>query len=144
MDALLYPDYSDEEIRREVRNFGVDEDPQDGSLRLEEKGTVYNEYEFVGHGLRSDDSRARMTEAIEVLERAWRETPLVYRGEYFNLRVPELRPSAASRASREQRAFSRASSRRIRISLGIQRSIIRLILLKNLQVMREMKRPPVS
>ncbi len=43
MDALLYPDYSDEEIRREVRNFGVDEDPQDGSLRLEEKGTVYNE-----------------------------------------------------------------------------------------------------
>lgn len=56
------------------------------------KGTVYNEYEFVGHGLRSDDSRARMTEAIEVLERAWRETPFVYRGKYFNLRVPELRP----------------------------------------------------
>ena len=34
------------------------------------KGTVYNEYEFVGHGLRSDDSRARMEEAIEILERA--------------------------------------------------------------------------
>src|SRR6478735_5647916 len=56
------------------------------------KGTVYNEYEFVGHGLRSDDSRGRMTEAIEVLERAWRETPLVYKGKYFDLRVPELRP----------------------------------------------------
>jgi alkanesulfonate monooxygenase SsuD/methylene tetrahydromethanopterin reductase-like flavin-dependent oxidoreductase (luciferase family) len=56
------------------------------------KGTVYNEYEFVGHGLRSNDSRARMEEAIEVLERAWRETPLVYEGKYFNLRVPELRP----------------------------------------------------
>lgn len=28
------------------------------------KGTIYNEYEFVGHGLRSDDSRARMEEAI--------------------------------------------------------------------------------
>ncbi len=56
------------------------------------KGTVYNEYEFVGHGMRSDDSRARMEEAIEVLERAWRETPLVYKGKYFNLRVPELRP----------------------------------------------------
>src|SRR5471032_1708927 len=51
------------------------------------KGTVYNEYEFVGHGLRSDDSRARMEEAIEVLERAWRETPLIYEGKYFNLRV---------------------------------------------------------
>ena len=28
------------------------------------KGTIYNEYEFVGHGLRSDDSRERMEEAI--------------------------------------------------------------------------------
>jgi alkanesulfonate monooxygenase SsuD/methylene tetrahydromethanopterin reductase-like flavin-dependent oxidoreductase (luciferase family) len=56
------------------------------------KGSVYNEYEFVGHGLRSSDSRDRMAEAIEVLERAWRETPLVYEGKYFQLRVPELRP----------------------------------------------------
>ncbi len=43
MDALLYPDYSDEEIRREVRNFGIEEDPKTGGLHLEEQGTVYNE-----------------------------------------------------------------------------------------------------
>jgi Zn-dependent M16 (insulinase) family peptidase len=43
LDALLHPDYSDDEIRREVRNWGVSANPQDGSLRLEEKGTVYNE-----------------------------------------------------------------------------------------------------
>jgi Zn-dependent M16 (insulinase) family peptidase len=43
MDALLHPDYTDEEIRREVRNFGVSTNPSDNSLRLEEKGTVYNE-----------------------------------------------------------------------------------------------------
>ena len=42
IDALLHPNYSDEEIRREVRNFGVDANA-DGSLRIEEKGTVYNE-----------------------------------------------------------------------------------------------------
>jgi Zn-dependent M16 (insulinase) family peptidase len=42
LDALLYPDYTNEEIRREVRNFGVDAAP-DGALHLEEKGTVYNE-----------------------------------------------------------------------------------------------------
>jgi DNA-binding transcriptional MerR regulator len=42
LDALLHPDYTDEEIRREVRNFGVAQDA-DGTLRLEEKGTVYNE-----------------------------------------------------------------------------------------------------
>ena len=29
MDALLHPDYTDEEIRREVRNFGVSENPSD-------------------------------------------------------------------------------------------------------------------
>ena len=42
LDALLHPDYSDEEIRREVRNFGVAKRP-DGTLELDEKGTVYNE-----------------------------------------------------------------------------------------------------
>ncbi|MGE0400372.1 MAG: hypothetical protein AB7T06_26895 [Kofleriaceae bacterium] len=42
LGAMLDPDYTDEEIRREVRNFGVDKDAS-GTLRLEEKGTVYNE-----------------------------------------------------------------------------------------------------
>jgi len=42
LNALLHPNYSDEEIRREVRNFGVTENP-DKTLRIEEKGTVYNE-----------------------------------------------------------------------------------------------------
>lgn len=42
LGALLHPDYTDEEIRREVRNFGVDKG-DGGKLRLEEKGTVYNE-----------------------------------------------------------------------------------------------------
>jgi Zn-dependent M16 (insulinase) family peptidase len=42
LNALLNPDYTEEEIRREVRNFGVTENP-DHTLRLEEKGSVYNE-----------------------------------------------------------------------------------------------------
>jgi Zn-dependent M16 (insulinase) family peptidase len=42
LDALLHPNYTDEEIRREVRGFGVTENA-DGTLRLEEKGSVYNE-----------------------------------------------------------------------------------------------------
>ena len=56
------------------------------------KGTVYNEYEFVGHGMRSHDSRERMEEAVEILERAWTESPLTYEGRYYKLHVPELRP----------------------------------------------------
>lgn len=43
LEALLRADYTDEEIRREVRNFGVAENPATHELRLEEKGTVYNE-----------------------------------------------------------------------------------------------------
>jgi len=43
LDAMLHPDFSDEEIRREVCNMGVVVDPDDGSLSLEEKGTVYTE-----------------------------------------------------------------------------------------------------
>ncbi len=42
LNALLHPNYSDEEIRREVRSFGVTTNP-DKTLRLEEKGSVYNE-----------------------------------------------------------------------------------------------------
>jgi Zn-dependent M16 (insulinase) family peptidase len=42
MDVLLHPDYTEEEVRREVRNWGVTENP-DKTLRLEEKGSVYNE-----------------------------------------------------------------------------------------------------
>jgi hypothetical protein len=43
LDVLLHPDYTEEEVRREVRNWGVSENPADETLRLEEKGTVYNE-----------------------------------------------------------------------------------------------------
>src|SRR5580698_3934166 len=56
------------------------------------KGTVYNEYEFVGHGLRSHDSRERMEEAVEILERAWTGQPFQYDGKFHQVQVPQLRP----------------------------------------------------
>src|SRR6188472_1830423 len=52
------------------------------------KGTIYNEYEFVGHGLRSDDSRERMEEAVDIIERAWREAPLTYNGKFHKIHIP--------------------------------------------------------
>jgi len=60
-------------------------------------GTNYNEYEFVGYGLRSDDSRERMEETLDVLVRAWTESPLVYRGKFYQLSLPELRPRPRQR-----------------------------------------------
>jgi alkanesulfonate monooxygenase SsuD/methylene tetrahydromethanopterin reductase-like flavin-dependent oxidoreductase (luciferase family) len=56
------------------------------------KGTVYNEYEFVGYGLRSTDSRERMEEAVEILERAWTESPLTFEGKFHKLHIPAIRP----------------------------------------------------
>src|SRR6516164_2648866 len=56
------------------------------------KGTIYNVYEFVGHGLRSHDSRERMEEAIDIIGRLWGGGPVTYSGRYFHVQVPELRP----------------------------------------------------
>lgn len=56
------------------------------------RGTIYNEYEFVGYGLRSDDSRSRMEEALDILPRAWTEAPCSYDGAHYQFHLPELRP----------------------------------------------------
>ena len=60
-------------------------------------GTNYNEYEFVGYGLRSEDSRERMAETLEVMVRAWTEAPLVHHGKFYRLSLPELRPRPRQR-----------------------------------------------
>ena len=60
-------------------------------------GTNFNEYEFVGYGLRSDDSRERMEETLEVMVRAWTEAPLAHEGKFYQLRLPELRPRVRQR-----------------------------------------------
>jgi alkanesulfonate monooxygenase SsuD/methylene tetrahydromethanopterin reductase-like flavin-dependent oxidoreductase (luciferase family) len=61
------------------------------------RGSIFNEYEFVGYGLRSNDARERMTEALEVMTRAWTAPPLDFKGKYFTLRLPELRPAPVQR-----------------------------------------------
>src|ERR1700756_5283618 len=61
------------------------------------RGTIYNEYEFVGHGLRSDDSRERMEEAIDIIGRLWCSGSVTYNGKYFQVQVPQLRPRPVQR-----------------------------------------------
>src|SRR3974390_1731105 len=56
------------------------------------RGSIFNEYEYIGYGLRSGDARQRMAEALDVMMRAWTATPLDHKGKYYTLRVPELRP----------------------------------------------------
>jgi alkanesulfonate monooxygenase SsuD/methylene tetrahydromethanopterin reductase-like flavin-dependent oxidoreductase (luciferase family) len=57
------------------------------------RGTIFNEYEFMGYGLRSDDARDRMAETLDVMTRCWTGTPFDHKGKYFTARVPELRPA---------------------------------------------------
>src|SRR5262245_41858909 len=61
------------------------------------RGSLYNEYEYVGYGLRSDDARARSAEALEVLTRAWTEEPFSFQGKYYQLSLPALRPRVYQR-----------------------------------------------
>jgi alkanesulfonate monooxygenase SsuD/methylene tetrahydromethanopterin reductase-like flavin-dependent oxidoreductase (luciferase family) len=56
------------------------------------RGTSYNEYEYVGYGLRSDDSHERMDEALAVLVGAWTQEPFVHEGKFFSVRLPAVRP----------------------------------------------------
>ena len=60
-------------------------------------GTNFNEYEFVGYGLRSDDSRERMEETLAVMVRAWTEAPLTHEGKFYQLSLPALRPRPRQR-----------------------------------------------
>jgi alkanesulfonate monooxygenase SsuD/methylene tetrahydromethanopterin reductase-like flavin-dependent oxidoreductase (luciferase family) len=61
------------------------------------RGSLYNEYEYVGYGLRSDDARARSAEALEILTRAWTEAPFSYQGKYYQVSLPALRPQVYQR-----------------------------------------------
>src|SRR4029453_16877818 len=61
------------------------------------RGSLYNEYEFVGYGLRSDDSRERSGEALEILTRAWTEEPFSFQGKFLQVSLPALRPRVYQR-----------------------------------------------
>lgn len=56
------------------------------------RGTIFNEYEFVGYGLRSDDSRERLAEGLEILKRCWSGEAVEHDGQFYKLSLPELRP----------------------------------------------------
>ncbi len=43
LQALLHPDFTNEEIEREVCKVGVNVDPETGKLSIDEKGTCYTE-----------------------------------------------------------------------------------------------------
>jgi len=61
------------------------------------RGSIFNEYEFIGYGLRSDDSRERMQEGLDIVLKAWSGQPVNHKGKHFEAVFPELRPRTYQR-----------------------------------------------
>ena len=61
------------------------------------RGSLYNEYEYVGYGLRSDDARERAAEALDGAHRGVDgQAPFSYAGKHFQVQFPALRPRPVS------------------------------------------------
>jgi alkanesulfonate monooxygenase SsuD/methylene tetrahydromethanopterin reductase-like flavin-dependent oxidoreductase (luciferase family) len=56
------------------------------------RGSAYNEFEYLGFGTTMDEGRHRMAEAEDLLVKAWTGENVEYKGQYWNLSFPRLRP----------------------------------------------------
>jgi len=56
------------------------------------RGTAYNIYDYQGYGIDHTEAQARFEEAERVMFEAWKGQPVSFRGQFFDLKLPELRP----------------------------------------------------
>ncbi len=61
------------------------------------RGTAYNIYDYQGYGIDHTEAQARFEEAEAILFAAWKGGPLEHHGRFFDLRLPELRPSVLTK-----------------------------------------------
>lgn len=57
------------------------------------RGTAYNIYDYQGYGIDHTEAQDRFEEAEAIMFEAWKGEPLDFRGRFFDLRLPELRPA---------------------------------------------------
>ncbi|WP_428536549.1 LLM class flavin-dependent oxidoreductase [Rhodopila sp.] len=57
------------------------------------RGTAYNIYDYQGYGIDHTEAQGRFEEAEAVMFEAWQGRPVRHNGRFFNLNLPELRPS---------------------------------------------------
>jgi alkanesulfonate monooxygenase SsuD/methylene tetrahydromethanopterin reductase-like flavin-dependent oxidoreductase (luciferase family) len=57
------------------------------------RGTAYNIYDYQGYGIDHAEAQGRFEEAEAIMFEAWKGQPLEHHGEFFDLKLPELRPS---------------------------------------------------
>ncbi|MCB1744032.1 MAG: LLM class flavin-dependent oxidoreductase [Gammaproteobacteria bacterium] len=61
------------------------------------RGTAYNIYDYQGYGIDPEEAQGRLLEAEALMIAAWTGEDLDHRGEFFQARLPLLRPQCFSR-----------------------------------------------
>ena len=56
------------------------------------KGSAFNEYENIGFGVPMSDAADSILESEEIILQAWTGNPVKFKGKYWDLAFPELRP----------------------------------------------------
>lgn len=56
------------------------------------KGSAFNEYEYIGFGVPMSEAADSISEAEEIILEAWTGEPVEFKGKYWDLAFPELRP----------------------------------------------------
>ena len=56
------------------------------------RGSAYNEYEYIGFGVAMDEGHDMLSEAEELLVRAWTSEDVRHEGRFWNASFPMLRP----------------------------------------------------
>ena len=56
------------------------------------KGSAFNEYEYIGFGVPMSDAADSISEAEEIILEAWTGEPVEFKGKYWDIAFPELRP----------------------------------------------------
>ena len=56
------------------------------------KGSAFNEYEYIGFGVPMSDAADSILESEEIILQAWTGNPVKFKGKYWDVAFPELRP----------------------------------------------------
>ena len=61
------------------------------------RGTAYNIYDYQGYGIDHTEAQERFEEAEAIMFEAWKGQAFEHHGKFFDLKLPELRPSVFTR-----------------------------------------------
>ena len=56
------------------------------------RGSAYNAFEYLGFGITMEEGRRRLSEAEDLLVKSWTADNLEFKGQYWQVSVPEMRP----------------------------------------------------